>query len=207
VTIESDSRLAIIGEWAFRACHSLTSFVIPRAVKEIRRSAFAECTRLATVAFESFCQCAVIGEEAFMQCSSLTCISVPASVERLEIACFAECGALARVDFESPGRLRVIDRRAFGNCIALTSCVLPRSLCALRDNAFCQCTALVQVALEEGACLHRPGDPFAECIALQEVLVPAALDREWRECADSLHPSVRHFNFPIVTFEPAPCTQ
>lgn len=53
VTFEEGSKLASIGEGAFKRCKSLTSFTFPEGVASIGAKAFDTCTALTTLVFET----------------------------------------------------------------------------------------------------------------------------------------------------------
>ena len=120
VTFEKESQLKTIGGdyyyGAFSDCTALTSIEIPASVETIGNTAFAYCSKLATVTFEKGSQLKIIGGGysssyyygAFLGCSSLTSIEIPASVETIEATAFKRCSKLTTVTFEKGSQLKII---------------------------------------------------------------------------------------------------
>ena len=133
VTFEKGSKLKTIGGGykeefyygAFSDCSALTSIEIPSSVETIGSSAFARCSKLATVTFEKGSQLKTIQYYIFKDCASLTSIEIPASVETIEIGSFRNCTSLQTITFEKGSKLKTIDGKhydgVFSNCIALTT--------------------------------------------------------------------------------------
>jgi hypothetical protein len=106
VTFPSDSRLVGIGDWAFSACVSLTSFCLPSPVEFLGGFCFENCQALENVAFASDSKLKRIENTAFAGCTSLTSLCLPSAVEFVGRFCFQDCDSLSRLSFVSPPHVR-----------------------------------------------------------------------------------------------------
>lgn len=107
-----------VGEGAFSNCSKLKSAVLPKGLKELKKSLFSGC-------------------------SALEAISIPDSVKTLGEGVFSGCAALKEVKI--PGEVTVIPKNAFSGCTALESVSIPASVTAIKEAAFDGCTALKNV--------------------------------------------------------------
>lgn len=107
-----------VGEGAFSNCSKLKSAVLPKGLKELKKSLFSGC-------------------------SVLEAISIPDSVKTLGEGVFSGCAALKEVKI--PGEVTVIPKNAFSGCAALESVSIPASVTAIKEAAFDGCTALKNV--------------------------------------------------------------
>lgn len=107
-----------VGEGAFSNCSKLKSAVLPKGLKELKKSLFSGCT-------------------------ALEAISIPDSVKTLGEGVFSGCAALKEVKI--PGEVTVIPKNAFSGCAALESVSIPKSVTAIKEAAFDRCTALKNV--------------------------------------------------------------
>lgn len=107
-----------VGEGAFSNCSKLKSAVLPKGLKELKKSLFSGC-------------------------SALEAISIPDSVKTLGEGVFSGCAALKEVKI--PGEVTVIPKNAFSGCAALESVSIPASVTAIKEAAFDGCTALKNV--------------------------------------------------------------
>lgn len=107
-----------VGEGAFSNCSKLKSAVLPKGLKELKKSLFSGC-------------------------SALEAISIPDSVKTLGEGVFSGCVALKEVKI--PGEVTVIPKNAFSGCTALESVSIPASVTAIKEAAFDGCTALKNV--------------------------------------------------------------
>ena len=200
VTFEKGSQLKTIGGGssyygAFSYCTALTSIEIPASVETIGASAFAICSKLATVTFEKESQLKTIGGGysepnyygVFSDCTALTSIEIPASVETIEAAAFKGCSSLATVTFENGSQLKTIgggsySSGAFSDCTALTSIEIPASVETIEAAAFKGCSSLATVTFENGSQLKTIGGgsyssgAFSDCTALTSIEIPASVE-------------------------------
>lgn len=107
-----------VGEGAFSNCSKLKSAVLPKGLKELKKSLYSGC-------------------------SALEAISIPDSVKTLGEGVFSGCAALKEVKI--PGEVTVIPKNAFSGCTALESVSIPKSVTAIKEAAFDRCTALKNV--------------------------------------------------------------
>ena len=99
ITFKPDSKLTIIGGYAFYAATSLTSIRIPASVRTIDELAFSDATALAAVTFESGSALATIADNAFDSANSLTSIRIPSSVTTIGASAFRSTTALNSIYF------------------------------------------------------------------------------------------------------------
>lgn len=99
VTLNDGSRLAKLGEGAFRGCESLESFTFAASMSSVGAAAFADCTSLETVSFMASERTLTFGENAFMNCTSLVTVNLPANVNKIP-GVFAGCTSLTEVNVD-----------------------------------------------------------------------------------------------------------
>jgi len=147
ITFGENSQLTSIGMQTFYACETLTSIVIPNAVKSIGNSAFSGCTNLAN-------------------------ITISASVESIGLSAFYECRNLSTLTILENSNLKTIGKRAFDYCENLTSISLPDSVTSIGDSAFNYCTKLKTVIFTENSQLASIGNTaFYCCRALESISI------------------------------------
>ena len=112
-----------IGEYAFYACHPLTSITIPNSVMSI-------------------------GDYAFQYCSSLTSINIPNSVTSIGRGAFDACHPLTSITI--PNSVTSIGDYAFSGCYSLTSITIPNSVTSIGHSAFSGCSSLTSMVVESG---------------------------------------------------------
>ena len=112
-----------IGEYAFYACHPLTSITIPNSVMSI-------------------------GDYAFQYCQSLTSITIPNSVTSIGRGAFDSCHPLTSITI--PNSVTSIGSGAFNNCSGLTSITIPNSITSIGHSAFSGCSSLTSMVVESG---------------------------------------------------------
>ena len=134
-----------IGNSVFGRYKNLKSVTIPASVKEIRKTAFADCATLESVTFAEGSVLESIGEDAFYYCSELKSVTVPASVKTIGANAFYACKKLLSVTFADGSALEKIEKAAFSDCSALKSVSIPASVNAIGDMAFYQCNHLTSI--------------------------------------------------------------
>ena len=94
--VYSNSRINVVGNYAFAGCFNLTSVDFPNCTS-IGRSAFYSCSSLTSV---NFSKCVNIENYAFGGCSKLISINFP-SCTSIGFGAFAYCYSLTSVSFPS----------------------------------------------------------------------------------------------------------
>jgi len=135
---------------AFRNCTALASVTIPEGVTTIEWSAFRNCTALASVTIPE--GVTTIEEFAFARCSSLASVSIPVGVTAINDATFYACSSLASVTI--PEGVTTIGVLSFYGCSSLASVTIPEGVTTIREGAFFGCTSLVAVSLPRGIFIH-----------------------------------------------------
>ena len=84
-----------ISLYAFYACETVESIVIPDTVTHIGSSAFRECTSLTSVTMGN--GVTSIGSSAFRDCTSLESVTITEKVTELGVYVFYGCDSLANI--------------------------------------------------------------------------------------------------------------
>lgn len=121
-TTQPSSQLSI-GTYAFSACTSLESVVIPSTVTIIRVGTFKGCKSLKTIYLPP--TITWIGDFAFCDCTSLTYIELPPAVTHIGHCSFSRCTSLTSIKF--PSSIKCIADYAFYACTSLSQIHLPFS--------------------------------------------------------------------------------
>ncbi len=118
--IAIDSRITLIGTYAFQNFTALKSVVLPDEVTSVN-------------------------EYAFNGCTSLSSVTLSSKLETIKWHSFRGCTSLASVSF--PESLKTLSHNSFKDCTALKEITLPSGLTSLGNNAFAGCTALAKIAV------------------------------------------------------------
>ncbi len=147
-----------MGGYAFDACNSLTSVVIPDSVATIERDAFYHCDMLTSVTIGV--GVTTIGTEAFKYCNSLTSITVD---EDNTAYSSDSSGVLFNKN------KTVLVQYPMGKIN--TSYTIPASVTTIGDRAFYLCSALTSITIHDG--VTRIGSyAFGNCGKLINVSIP-----------------------------------
>ena len=119
--IEIPEGVTEIKSWQYRGFKYVTSIAIPNTVTSIGKYAFAYCSSLQTITFESDSQLQSIGDRAFCNCRSLTSITIPSTVTYIGETAFGWCTDLQTVTFHDDSQLQSIGDGAFYDCDSLTN--------------------------------------------------------------------------------------
>ena len=133
--------VAVIYDFAFASCSSLTSITIPDSVKEIGNQAFDGCVSLTSIDIPD--SVTEIGEQAFADCTSLKNITIPDRVTEIKRSSFYGCKSLESVIIGAS--VTEIISYAFYNCTALTNVSISDSLKFIGTDAFYGCENLTSV--------------------------------------------------------------
>lgn len=101
-------KLSEIGIEAFDGCSSLTAFISPSSLKQIRGSAFRSCTSLSSFGFSQNSELELIGKSSFSNCIKLTKFDLPSSVKRIGESAFDSCENLGEVTIHEDSELQFI---------------------------------------------------------------------------------------------------
>ena len=159
-----------ISEGVFSSNPNIKSITINKGVKTIGSSAFAYCTYLESVKFESGSQVEAVGDYAFNGCRNLKSIKLPEGVTHIGQSSFAQCESIKSLSLPSslveigscafqwckgltnvalPSNLEKIGSYAFGQCVELKSITIPGSVSVIGQYAFQYCYALASVTIED----------------------------------------------------------
>ena len=145
VTVEIDSGVTSIGDYAFSECSNLTSVSIPSGITSIGMYAFCQCSNLSLVTIPS--SVINIGEGAFQYCSNLTSINIPDSITDIHNSTFQQCSNLSSVNI--PYNVTSIGNAAFYGCSSLTSIIIPDRVKTIDSYAFISCSSLISVTIPD----------------------------------------------------------
>ena len=107
-----------VAERGFVECENITALYIPANYALIDDDAFAYCTNLRKVVFDSECEISIIGRGAFANCTSLTECKLPSKTKYVHEDAFSGCPNLARV--EVPISVETMESRVFASAPNLT---------------------------------------------------------------------------------------
>lgn len=140
-TVEFESDVTSIGNYAFYRCDRLTSITIPSSITSIGNGVFSNCSGLTSIDIPS--SVTSIGGGVFENCSSLTSIDIPSGVTSILSNTFNGCSGLTSVTIGNS--VTSIEFQAFRNCISLTSIDIPNSVTSIGHGVFENCTSLQSV--------------------------------------------------------------
>ena len=171
VKFEENGKLTNIGRYAFSACYSLKSIVLPNTVLQIGYGAFGSCMELEEVVLPNSLN--VISGGLFED-TNLKTIIIPDSVTEIEIFAFYWCRNLSSITF--PKNLKTIGEQSFGYCTSLSIVNFPEHVTSIERQAFIGCTSLTDVKMPKELEYLRLG-AFSECTSLSNVFLYNKLDK------------------------------
>lgn len=160
--IKLPKTLKSIGRSAFANCYGLMSMLLPEGLITINNEAFAYCKALKEMNFPS--SLTAIGGSAFRDCY-LQSIVIPDKIAIIEDGTFRNCTSLTHVKLST--NLKEIRNSAFENCSSLASIDFPKTLTSLAYIAFYRCNSLTEITLP--ASLQYCNRPFYECSNIKKV--------------------------------------
>lgn len=198
---ETVNNLTVIGiaSYAFKACTSLTSVIIPNSVTDLGEQSFIYCTGLTSIDIPN--TVTNIGENAFRQCYALKSITIPSSVISIGLSAFGSNKDLESIVVESgntiydsrencnaiictatnelisgckettiPNSVTSIGRSAFNGCYNLSGITIPSSITTINQRAFYDCTSLTDVYIPNSVtCIGQYA--FEKCSSLTDVYI------------------------------------
>lgn len=110
-----------IGNEAFAGCSKLDKIVFDSygSLKTIGYRAFYDCSGIKEADLSSCVSLEVIGDEAFRNCTNLKYADIPSNVRSIGASAFANCEKMTSVMFSSGGKLKEIGAFAFADCLNL----------------------------------------------------------------------------------------
>ena len=181
-----------IGDYAFYACHGLTSIEIPDSVTTIGFEAFQDCIGLSRIKIPN--GVTSIGANVFEGCSGLTLeigniinsigdlnsisghcfdltVKLSDDVTSIDDRVFASCSQL--VNIEIPDSVTTIGNYAFSGCTELTSIEIPNSVTSIGDRAF-EKVEMTSIRIPDNVTSIGEG-AFGNCIKLTSVSIGKGL--------------------------------
>ena len=180
-SININSGVTTIGEWAFYDCSSQSSVTIPNSVTSIGTGAFYECSELTSVTIPN--SVINIGDGvfwgtgltypiynancfAFMPRSYSGAYAIPDGIKQIAGFAFQDCANLASVTI--PNSVVTIGRDAFGVCNSLTSIEFPNSVTSIGNECCVNCQNLVSIIIGSGV-ISIGNNAFEDCLSLTDV--------------------------------------
>lgn len=168
-SVSLPSNITAIGESAFYGCNKLNSITFTAGVKEIKQSAFINCTSLVSVSLPSSLE--TIGVQSFQGCSGLKTINFPTMLMSIGNNAFANCTQLKNISFS--GSLNSLGANSFINCKSIETLHLSNRISDIGANAFQNCEKMKELILPSS--LDRLGSQaFSGCKSLQKIYAYAA---------------------------------
>ena len=210
---------AIIDNYAFWGCSSLTEINIPDGVTSIGSDAFYNCSSLTEINIPD--GVTSIGSYAFYGCSSLTEINIPDSVTSIGDDAFYRCSSLTEINI--PDSITSFGNGVFSTCVSLiyneydnayylgndnnpylilvkakktniASCKINGNTKFINSNAFYDCDNLAIINIPNGV-IGIGSSAFENCERLTAVNIPIGVtsigDRAFYNCS-----SLMEINIP-----------
>jgi len=118
------------------------TYTIINTVTSIWDYAFASCTNIEYIIFETGSQLTAIRPRAFQTCTSLKEIVIPNTVTHIYNYAFSGCISLESIVFVEGSQLQNISTYAFAACFLLTTIVIPNTVVTINAAAFQSCYVL-----------------------------------------------------------------
>lgn len=175
------SGITSIGQYAFRNCSKMVLTSLPSGITSIGDFAFLNCYQLSLTALPS--GITSIGQYAFNNCPRLALTALPSGITSLPTAAFQYCPKIALTTF--PSGMTSIGAYAFKQGTGLASITLPPALTAIGNQAFANCYNLKVCDCTECTAVPTLGaSVFQNAHADFKILVPSALEEEWKAAAN-----------------------
>lgn len=166
----------------FSGCTSLRSFTFPINFNaSVINSAFANCSNLFSVIFQSAMPNCTSFNQLFNACTQLQNVTLPSSVSTSGVdmtSMFNSCTSLPSIVIPSTYRINSL-QTTFASCFSLKTAVIDSSqnFCTSLASTFNSCISLTNVTLPSSlnACNSLNGT-FSACFSLQSVTFPATMN-------------------------------
>ena len=167
--LDLPSGLEEIGVETFAVAHGIKTLTIPKSVKKIEKSAFADCKGLSSLYYIGYGQ----GSTIFYRCSELEKVTIGSNVLVLSERIFDDCEKLSEIKFEerSPETRLNIRNKAFYGCKALKSFIAPEGTDTIGNSVFYQCEVMEKIELPMSL-VSIGSSAFGKCKALTQIELP-----------------------------------
>ena len=166
----ANKKVTVIEDSAFADCTKIASLTIPSSVKIIRSGAFKNCTSLTSITIPSTVNEVGYnyygGGGAFENCTSLR--SAVVNCGNIAGEMFNGCTALSSVSIGS--KVTEIAEYAFKGCSSLTSVTIPDSVTYIGAEAFSGCKSMSTAKIGNGV-TDINGKAFLDCKSLSTVTI------------------------------------
>lgn len=165
-----------ISNHAFSGNDAIKRVSLPSSLRWMGVQAFADCTNLIEVTFDTNSNLNSINDYTFQNCTSLAQISIPASVTWIGNHAFYNCTSLSVVSFPTNSQLGVINDYAFQNCSSLSIVQIPASVVLIGDRVFQYCPNLSSLTFNPNGELSLLGPwGFQSCVSLTSIAIPSGV--------------------------------
>ena len=167
------SSAATIGEYAFQNCQTITSFILPESITDLKRSVFNGCTSLSSMSYgrEEIVEgefnfpstLTTFGQYAFQNTAVVT-LNLPENLGAPGDYMFQNSSKLVTVNLNAA--LTVIPQYSFQNCPLLSEVVIPdgAQLRSIQGHAFANCPQITQFEFDKLVVDKAVGDyAFFHC--------------------------------------------
>lgn len=173
IEFEEGGKLTELGDFVFKGCNNLESFVIPPSVTTFGISPFLGCKNMKSITIEKNSDLKRLPVLPYG--SEITEFTIPNTIEEisngafsglaklrkvviednselkaLPNSCFSNCSSLITVDFGKNSKIKAIKSGAFRNCSKLTAIDIPESVTSIAACAFYNCTSISSVVIPAG---------------------------------------------------------
>jgi len=161
----------------------ITSIILPRSIKTIEDSAFAE-SDLSQIKFDEHSELTNIGKKAFYG-TNLETIKMPNSVKYVGDSAFQGCEDLETVNMSNS--LKTINKDCFEGCSEIISIELTSNISTIEVGAFENCSKLANITFNESAKLKTIKDNAFSNTYISNLNLPKGLENlgtAFRDCAN-----------------------
>ena len=148
----------------------LTRFEIPEGITKIDPQTFKDCMELTTITIPRTVK--AIGVSAFANCVSLKKIIFNEGLEEIEENAFTGCASLEEINF--PSTLRSIGLEAFSHCKNLKSLILPEGLLQMYSSYYNEDINNITIP---GSLMIVPPDFLYSASNLKEITVNEGIEK------------------------------